>query len=121
MRLLAFIGALGIIVAIAAGVFFFGGFYTVAATQPDPAIVNWAIVHVRDASISRHAADTPPATLGDPATVRAGARAYSERGCVNCHGGPGAQWAKFSEGLSPPPPDLKEAIGDLLPREIFWI
>jgi mono/diheme cytochrome c family protein len=121
MRFLAFIGALGIIVGIAAGVCFFGGFYNVAATQPDPAIVTWAIVHVRDASISRHAADTPPATLGDPATVRAGARAYSERGCVNCHGGPGAQWAKFSEGLSPPPPDLKEAIGDLLPREIFWI
>src|SRR5690348_1808030 len=121
MRFLAFIGALAIIVAVAAGVFFFGGFYSVAATQPDPAIVNWAIVHVRDASINRHATEAPPPSLDKPETVRAGAKAYVDRGCVNCHGGPGAQWAKFSEGLTPPPPDLKEAVADLLPREMFWI
>jgi mono/diheme cytochrome c family protein len=121
MRFLAFIGALAIVIAIAAGAFFFGGFYSVAATQPDPAVVNWALVHVRTASISRHAVETPPPTPDATAAIRAGARAYSERGCVYCHGGPGAQWAKFSEGLSPAPPDLKEVVGDLLPREMFWV
>jgi len=35
MKSLSLIGALAIIIAIAAAVFFFGGFYNVAATQPD--------------------------------------------------------------------------------------
>ena len=121
MRLLAFIGALAIIVGIAAGAFFLGGFYSVAATQPDPGVVTWALVHVREASISRHATDVPPQSLDTPTQVRAGARAFAERGCVYCHGGPGAQWAKFSEGLSPSPPDLKEVVGERQPRELFWV
>jgi mono/diheme cytochrome c family protein len=121
MRLLAFIGALAIIGAIAAAVFFFGGFFNIAATEQDPSPVAWAITRVREAAISHHATDNPPANLGDPATIRAGARAYSERGCVNCHGGPGAQWAKFSEGLNPSPPDLKDVAADLQPRELFWV
>ena len=121
MRFLAFIGALGIIVAIAAAVFFFGGFYSIAATEADPGVVAWAIIHVRDASIAHHATDTPSGSLDDPAVIRAGAHAFSARGCVNCHGGPGAQWQKFSEGLNPDPPDLKEIVGDIQPRELFWV
>jgi mono/diheme cytochrome c family protein len=121
MRFLAFIGALGIIVAIAAAVFFFGGFYSIAATEADPGPVAWVLVHVRTASIAHHATDTPPGSLNDPATIRAGAHAFAERGCVNCHGGPGAQWQKFSEGLNPDPPDLKDVVGDLQPSELFWV
>jgi mono/diheme cytochrome c family protein len=121
MRLLAIIGVLAIIGAVAAGAFFFGGFYNIAATEQDPGIVAWALVNVRQAAIARHANDTPPGTLNDAATVRAGAHAFAERGCVNCHGGPGASWAKFSEGLNPAPPDLKEVVGERQPRELFWI
>jgi hypothetical protein len=43
MRILAAIGALAIVVAGAAAVFFFGGFLNVAGTQEDPAIVRWAL------------------------------------------------------------------------------
>jgi len=121
MRLLAFIGALAIIVAVAAAICFLGGFYNIAATQQDPGPVAWALIHVREASIARHATDTPPGSLNDAATIRAGARAFAERGCVGCHGGPGAQWAKFSEGLNPAPPDLKDVVGDLQPSQLFWI
>ena len=78
-------------------------------------------MNVRQASISRHANDTPPGSLNDAATVQAGARAFAERGCVNCHGGPGATWAKFSEGLNPAPPDLKEVVAERQPRELFGI
>ncbi len=122
MRFLSFIGALAIIAAVVASVFFLGGFYNIAATQPDPGIVAWALEYVRDASISRHAAaDSPPLSMEDQATIQAGARAFASRGCVSCHGGPGVTWAKFSEGLRPDPPDLKDAVKDLTPAQIFWI
>jgi mono/diheme cytochrome c family protein len=121
VRLLALIGVLAIIVAVAAAAFFFGGFYSIAATEQDPGVVAWALVHVREASIDRHATDTPPGSLEDAATVKAGARAFADRGCANCHGGPGVGWAKFSEGLNPGPPDLKDVVGGLEPRELFWV
>ncbi len=87
----------------------------------DPDFVNRLIENVREASIARHASDEPPSALDDAATVQAGARAYSQRGCVSCHGGPGADWAKFSEGLNPGPPDLKDVANDLSAPEIFWV
>jgi mono/diheme cytochrome c family protein len=118
---LAVIGVLAIFGVIAAAVFFFGGFYNVAATEEDPAVVNWALVHIRRASIARHAIDTPPLSLDDAAVVQEGARAFSERGCVNCHGAPGVSWAKFSEGLRPDPPDLKELVDELRPQDLFWV
>ena len=47
--------------------------------------------------------------------------AFLGRGCVNCHGGPGIKWAKFSEGLNPGPPDLKDVVGALSAPELFWV
>jgi len=121
MKFLAAIGALGLVVAAAAAVFFFGGFYSVAGTADDPAIVKWALIQVRTASIERHAKDTPPGNLGEAATVQAGARGFVEHGCTNCHGGPGVDWAKFSEGLRPDPPDLKEVVDKRTPAQLFWV
>ena len=112
MRLLALIGALAIIVGIAALVFFFGGFFNVAATIRSPRRCHWALVKVRMASVDRHATDRPPAGYDTPEKVQAGAKAYASRGCINCHGGPGAEWQKFSEGLRPDPPDLKEIVAE---------
>jgi len=121
MRLLSLIGALGIIVGIAAAVYFFGGFYSVAGTQEDPALVHWALVKVRMASVAKHATDEPPAGFDAAANVQAGAKAFRARGCTNCHGGPGVDWAKFSEGLHPDPPDLKEVVSDRTPSQLFWV
>jgi mono/diheme cytochrome c family protein len=121
MRLLAFIGALGLVVAIAAAVYFFGGFYSVAATQADPPPVAWALIKVRTASVDRHATDRPPAGYDSADKVQAGAKAYLARGCTNCHGAPGVEWQKFSEGLRPDPPDLKEVVPNREPRHLFWV
>jgi mono/diheme cytochrome c family protein len=121
MKILSVIGLLAVLGGIAAAAFFLGGFFDVAANHPDPDPVNWVLDHVRAASIARHATDKPTASLDDPALVRAGAKSFSERGCVHCHGGPGVDWSKFSEGLNPGPPDLKEVVDDLLPQEIFWV
>jgi Cytochrome C oxidase, cbb3-type, subunit III len=120
MRLLAVIGALALAVAIGAAVYFFGGFYSVAATE-EIAPVAWALVHVREASVDRHATEGPPMSLDDAAVVRAGAHAFATRGCTNCHGAPGVQWAKFTEGMQPYPPDLKEIVNDREPRLLFWV
>ena len=121
MRILGAIGALAIVLVIGAAVFFFGGFYSVAGTVEDPAIVHWALVKVRTASVDRYAHDQPPASINDPASVQAGAKAFSALGCTNCHGAPGVNWAKFSEGLHPDPPDLKEVVGDRSPPQLFWV
>jgi mono/diheme cytochrome c family protein len=121
MRILSVIGALAIVGAVAAAGFFFAGFYNIAATQPDLPIVAWALEHVREASISRHAVDKPVISMDDPETIQTGARAFASRGCATCHGAPGAVWAKFSEGLRPDPPDLKDVVKDLTPSQIFWV
>jgi mono/diheme cytochrome c family protein len=118
---LAAIGALAIIGSVGAAIFFFGGYFNVAASQPDPKIVNWALVKVRMASITERATDRPPAgTLDDPAMIEAGALAYAKNGCADCHGEPGVQSATFSEGLNPPP-DLRKVITDRRPEELFWV
>ncbi|HTH99990.1 MAG TPA: cytochrome c [Acidisoma sp.] len=119
-KVLGSIFLLAVLCGVAAGGFFFGGFFSVAASDPDPSIVNWALIHVREASIARHAVDQPPASLDDPAIIRAGAQAYLRSGCVYCHGGPGLKPAPFSEGLNPAP-NLKKVVKGLTPQELFWV
>src|SRR5262249_10153147 len=111
VKFLAFIGFVAIVIAVAAAVFFFGGFYSVAATEEEPALINRMLIQVRQASIARHAKGLTEPPANDEA-VRSGARAYNTRGCVNCHGAPDVEWAKWSEGLQPDPPDLKEVAGE---------
>jgi mono/diheme cytochrome c family protein len=121
MRILAGIGLLAIFVAVVAAIFFFGGFFSVAATEEDPDLVNWALVHVRTVSIYRHAHEAVPANFDSAENVQAGARAFATVGCTNCHGGPGVDWQKFSEGLNPDPPDLKDVVDDRSPAQLFWV
>lgn len=121
MRTFAYIGVLAIIAAVGAAIFFFGGFFNVAASEPNPGIVNWALVKVRMASVERHAREAAAVNLDDPETVRSGARAFATRGCINCHGAPGVNWQKFSEGLQPDPPDLKDIVKEREPAELFWV
>lgn len=121
MRLLALIGALAVAAAIGGAVYFFGGFYSVAASEAHFDIVTWTLKTVRQASIARHSGGAPPGSLEDPATVQAGARAYATRGCVTCHGAPGIGWEKFSEGMQPYPPDLKDVVAERTPGQLFWV
>ena len=120
-KFLALIGLVGILAGAGAAVFFFGGFFNVGTTAYEPPLMREALIAVRMASVRRHATDTPPAGLDAPATVQAGARAFFQRGCVNCHGGPGVEWAKFSEGLKPDPADLKEVVKDRTAAQLCWV
>jgi mono/diheme cytochrome c family protein len=119
-KILGSILLLAALCGVVAGGFFFGGFFSVAANDPDPQLVNSALILVRQASIARHAIDKPPVPLDDPAIIRAGAQAYLRSGCVYCHGGPGLKPAPFSEGLNPAP-NLKKVVKGLSPQELFWV
>jgi mono/diheme cytochrome c family protein len=118
--LLALIGFLAVLGLIGAAVYFVGGYYSVAATREEPRIVKWMLGQFRTASVARHATDQPPMSLDDPAVVREGARAYAVRGCPACHGAPGVNWEKFSEGMRPYPPNLKEVAKEREPQQLFW-
>jgi mono/diheme cytochrome c family protein len=120
MRALALIGIFAIIVALVAAVFFFGGFYSVAANEPDPRVVSWSLEKLRSASIARSAHFAAPANLDDAEMVQAGARAYSQRGCSCCHGAPGVKSPDFYKGMNPEPPDLKDVTSSD-PAELFWV
>ncbi len=121
MRFLAFIGLLAIIAVVLLGGYFFGGFYDVAATAEDPAPVASALIRVRTAAIDRRAHARPPPGFDDAANIQNGARQYAKQGCSNCHGAPGVEWSKFSEGLNPGPPDLKEIANEREPAALFWV
>jgi mono/diheme cytochrome c family protein len=121
MRVLAAIGILAILAVIGAAVFFFGGFYSIAANESDPGAVSWALEKIRDASIARSAHFSAPSDLDDVGTVQAGARAFSQRGCAICHGAPGVKSQDFYKGMNPDPPNLKDVVGDSEPAELFWV
>jgi hypothetical protein len=119
MRFLSYIGALAILIVIAGAVYFFGGFYDVAATASEPEFVASLLRRIRIASVEHHAVEKPPISMDDQAMIERGARAYAVRGCTNCHGGPGVMWAKFAEGLRPDLTDLKDVANELDPAQIF--
>jgi len=121
MRFLAFIGLLAIIGVILVGGYFFGGFFDVGASWEDPQPVVAALSRVRTASISRRARDQPPIALEEAATISSGARQFAKYGCSACHGAPGVGWSKFSEGLNPGPPDLKEIAAERDAAALFWV
>ena len=56
MRILAGIGFVAVIVAACAAIFFFGGFFSVAANQPDLVAISWALEKIRNASIGHNRA-----------------------------------------------------------------
>lgn len=121
MRLLALIGVLALIALVGGAGYLLTGAYDIAAANPDPAPIASILERVRNASIARHATDKPPFPEGDKNAIQQGARAFSEAGCVNCHGGPGVDWAKFAEGMNPDPPDLKDVAKARSVGQIFWV
>jgi nitrate reductase NapE component len=92
----AIVGALG---------FALGGFYDVAADNPDIGIVSWYVKMVRRHSIeSRIGNLTPPASVSS--AMIENASNYYYRTCKICHGAPDSPPDTFSQGLDPVPPDF---------------
>ena len=122
MRILAVIGALAIIVGIGAADILFRRLLQCRGDRRRPGHCHLGTdpgAH----GVDQSPCGRPAAGLHqhDPASVQAGAKAFAAHGCTNCHGGPGVNWAKFSEGLHPDPPDLKEVVDQLSPAQLFWV
>ena len=120
-NILGAIGLLSVLTGASAAVFFFGGYFNVAATATEPRLMRWALIQVREASVQRHAHEQPTVALSSTDVVLTGARAYLERGCVSCHGAPGVVWHKFSEGLRPDPPDLANISKSRTPEQLYFV
>jgi len=121
MRFFAAIGVLAICLCAAAAVYLYGGFYSVAASEPHSGFIAWSLEHIRDASVARHVDAGLTGSLDDPALIKKGAHEFVEEGCVDCHGGPGVEPEKFATGMRPEPPELAEHAHHLDAAETVWI
>lgn len=62
---------------------------------------------------------TPPAEVTE-SVLATGASHFTSM-CVVCHGAPGVERGEIGKGLSPQPPDLSHAAGELEATEIYWV
>jgi hypothetical protein len=111
-----------IVAVFAAAIMVQSGSYDVAATHKDPGFVRAILNHTSDRSVAAHSRGIEvPGDLGaDSMSLLVGAAHYDGM-CAQCHGAPGHDRGEIGQGLNPRPPGLKDAVGDLGNKQIFWI
>jgi mono/diheme cytochrome c family protein len=98
----------------AAGIgYIYSGLYDVAAASPHRGLIAWALSTTMDHSVERSARGIKVPDLSAQEMHLAGVTDFNEM-CTGCHTPPGAE-------LNPPAPDLREAVQELSPAELFWI
>jgi len=99
--------------------FVYSGVYDIGADVPHTKPVFWLISQFRDRSVAVRAARIkPPADLGTPARIAAGAGLYDTH-CTSCHLAPEMEKTDLSRGLYPKAPQLAYGT-DLTPAQEFW-
>ena len=117
MRILAFIGMLAVVVGVACrGLLLRRLLQRVRHLGRPGASGLGADARAHGLHRRGGAKDAPPCLSTTLQSSSEGARNYAKYGCANCHGAPGVQWSKFSEGLNPGPPDLSEIAKERMPR-----
>jgi mono/diheme cytochrome c family protein len=97
------------------------GAFNVAATQDNPAWVDWIIGTTRENSIEARVGDIHvPGNLNDPKKIAMGAKHYAAM-CAVCHLAPGQKMSETRKGLNPRPPNLPRIAKYLEPNEAYWI
>jgi len=109
-----------VVLAVAALLLVFSGFYNVAASKQDNPIIAWLLSTTMRRSVAHHAdaAAAPRPSTEDQ--VRQGFKLYNET-CVYCHGGPGKDPVDIGQGLNPEPTYLADTVGRWTAPELFWI
>lgn len=116
-----FLGAvtLLILLIVIAGVVIYGGFYPIAASEPDPPGFATLLGAASDHAVARRSEGLNPPSLS-AADIQEGGSHFKGM-CQRCHGGPGASREDFAEGLNPQPPNLAESTDDMSVGQVFWI
>jgi len=118
-----FIGGIGFTLVIVAGVgaaYIYSGAFDVAASTPHNAFEQSLFRTAMRRSVvamSRTVSRSPRFT---DEMVRDGFDHYEDV-CAGCHGGPGIERNEIGKGLSPPAPDLADAVAAWSPSQLFWI
>lgn len=116
-----FAGALMLLILliVIAAIIIYGGFYPIAASEPDPGGVGWVLGATMDHAVERESAGLKPPALS-AADIQEGGSHFKGM-CQQCHGGPGAPREPFAQGLNPQPPNLAESTDDMSLGQVFWI
>ncbi len=109
---LAILAIIGLIVVYTGG-------YNVAATEDHTPLGRWVTSTTMENSVKAHASGIAEPRF-TPAMIVEGGGEYKAM-CAQCHGGPGAEPAEWSQGMLPMPPRLTEHAAEWQPREIFWM
>jgi cytochrome c553 len=98
----------------------YGGFYNMAASDPQPDAVRWTLETTMRRSVSRQAGTVRMPVSVPQEVLEEGARHYAGA-CVQCHGAPGEEAETWAEGMRPEPPTLTQAASEWSPEEVAWI
>jgi mono/diheme cytochrome c family protein len=99
----------------------YGGWFSVAATDPDWAVTDWFLRTARERAIERAAEPVVvPSDLEAETRLEAGFRHYDAM-CEMCHGAPGKDQSAAAQGMRPAPPELYRGLGGASPKALFWV
>ncbi|KQT09306.1 c-type cytochrome [Ramlibacter sp. Leaf400] len=116
--------ALGLLIALAAGVsalLVWRGTYDISATNQHTDTVFKVLDYSMRRSVQSRIEQAPaPPDLGEARRVRSGAVHYRDQ-CLQCHGAPGVAPEPLAFGLTPAPANLLAAGRTWAPGEIFWV
>lgn len=96
------------------------GIIPIKASSGHWAITAWLLEFSMSRSVATHSLGIKPPPLDDPVLVMKGAGHY-EHGCMPCHGSPMQPYPRVAWAMTPPPPNLTEAIPEWKSRELFYI
>lgn len=114
------VGAIVLVVILAAFGLIYSGWYDVGASSHEPQIVQWILETVRDRSVSRHSKGILAPDLRASEMITEGFEHYREM-CAVCHGAPDQAPTAIAQGLNPPAPNLGVVANDSTPAELFWV
>ena len=111
-----------ILVILIPGLYFFLGFYNVAAVKPHSKISESLLHIISERSIKRNSGNIEnPYDLNDKNIYVKGFEEYDEM-CVQCHGWTGIEPSTTGKGLYPEPPRFPEDdLYEYTVEEIFWV
>lgn len=108
------------VLAIIGVVVLVSGVVPIKASSRHWAVTRWFLDFASDRSISTHSKTLTVSDLPADASVTLGAATY-ESHCQWCHGSPGFPMPLPAAKMTPPPPDLSQAVDDWQDAELFYI